>query len=59
MTEVTLATLKASSMCVDMMRDIMTELETTPEWRMEVSDETGEPLYLFWFTAGAFKQPKQ
>jgi hypothetical protein len=53
------ARLEASSMCVDMMRDIMTELEANPEWRMEVSDETGEPLYLFRFTAEAFKQPKQ
>jgi hypothetical protein len=30
------ARLEASSMCVDRMRDIMTELETNPEWRMEV-----------------------
>jgi hypothetical protein len=49
------ARLEASGMCADMIRDIMTELETKPEWRMEVSDETGEPLYLFRFTAEAFK----
>ena len=42
-------------MCVDMMRDIMVELKTNPEWRMEVTDEIGEPLYLFRFTTEAFK----
>jgi hypothetical protein len=38
---------EVSRMCVDMMRDIMVELKTNPEWRMEVTDEIGEPLYLF------------
>ncbi len=53
------ARLEATSMCVDMLRGIITELETNPEWRIEVSDETGEPLYLFRFTAEAFKQRKR
>ena len=46
---------EVSRMCVDMMCDILVELKTNPEWRMEVTDEIGEPLYLFRFTTEAFK----
>jgi hypothetical protein len=45
-------------MCCDMIRDILAALETNPEWRLEVSDESG-PLYLFRFTAESFKHLDQ
>jgi hypothetical protein len=41
---------EASQLCCDMIRDIIAALETNLEWRLEVSDESGEPLYLFRFT---------
>jgi hypothetical protein len=46
---------EASQVCCDMIRDILAALETNPEWRLEVSDEPGKPLYLFRFTAESFK----
>jgi hypothetical protein len=49
---------EASQMCCDMIRDILAALETNPEWRLEVSDESG-PLYLFRFTAESFKHLDQ
>jgi uncharacterized protein DUF6894 len=50
---------EASQVCCDMIRDILAALETTPEWRLEVSDETGKPLYLFRFIAESFKHLDQ
>ena len=50
---------EASQMCCDMIRDILAALETNPEWRLEVSDESGKPLYLFGFTAESFKHLDQ
>jgi uncharacterized protein DUF6894 len=46
---------EASQVCCDMIRDIIV-LETNLEWRLEVPDESGEPLYLFRFTVESFKQ---
>jgi hypothetical protein len=37
----------------------MASLETNPEWRLEVTDESGEPIYLFRFTAESFKRLDQ
>jgi hypothetical protein len=50
---------EASQVCCDMIRDVLTVLETSPEWRLEVSDETGKPLYLFRFTAESLKHLNQ
>jgi hypothetical protein len=50
---------EASQMCCDMIRDIIASLETNPEWRLEVSDESGEPLCLFRFTGESFKHLDQ
>jgi hypothetical protein len=50
---------EASQMCCDMIRDILAALETNPEWRLEVSDESGKLLYLFRFTAESFKHLDQ
>lgn len=50
---------EASQMCGDMIRDVLAALETNPEWRLEVSDETGKSLYLFRFTAESFKHLDQ
>jgi hypothetical protein len=47
---------EASQLCCDMIRDIIASLETNPEWRLEVTDESGEPIYLFRFTAKSFKR---
>lgn len=47
---------EASQLCCDMIRDIIASLETNPEWRLEVTDESGEPIYLFRFTAENFKR---
>jgi hypothetical protein len=50
---------EASQMCCDMIRGILAALETSPEWRLEVSDESGKPLYLFRFTAESFNHLDQ
>jgi hypothetical protein len=47
---------EASRVCCDMIRDTIVALETNPEWRLEISDESGNPLYLFRFTAENFKR---
>jgi hypothetical protein len=46
---------EASQMCSDMIRDILAALETNPEWRLEVSDDSSRPLYLFRITTESFK----
>jgi hypothetical protein len=33
---------KAPQVCCDMIRDIIASLEANPEWRLEVTDESGE-----------------
>jgi hypothetical protein len=47
---------EASQVCCDLIRDIIAALETNPEWRLEVSDESGKSLYLFRLTAESFKR---
>ena len=36
---------EAALMCSDMARDIVSELGESPEWRIEVTDDTGKKLY--------------
>ena len=47
---------EASQVCCDTIRDIIASLETNLEWRLEVTDESGEPIYLFRFTAESFNR---
>jgi len=42
--------------CSELIRDVVAGLRDSPEWRLEVSDETDEPLYLFRLTAETFKK---
>jgi hypothetical protein len=47
---------EAPQVCCDMIRDIIASLEANPEWRLEVTDESGELIYLFRFTAESFQR---
>jgi hypothetical protein len=42
--------------CSDLIRDAIAHLRDSPEWRLEVSDETDERLHLFRLTAETFKK---
>jgi Domain of unknown function (DUF6894) len=42
--------------CSELIRDAVAGLRDSPEWRLEVSDETDEPLHLFRLTAETFKK---
>src|SRR5258708_25976201 len=42
---------EGAKVCSDLIRDVVARLRDSPEWRLEVSDETGEPLHLFRLTA--------
>ena len=47
---------EGAKVCSDLIRDVVARLRDSPEWRSEVSDETGEPLHLFRLTAETFKK---
>src|SRR5260370_1391674 len=47
---------EGAKVCSDLIRDVVARLRDSPEWRSEVSDETGEPLHLFRLTAEASKK---
>src|ERR1700730_16996852 len=47
---------EGAKVCSDLIRDVVAGLRDSPEWRLEVSDETDEPLYLFRLTAETFKK---
>jgi hypothetical protein len=47
---------EGAKVCSDLIRDVVEDLRDSPEWRLEVSDETDEPLYLFRLTAETFKK---
>ncbi|MDB5504126.1 MAG: hypothetical protein JWR89_4028 [Tardiphaga sp.] len=36
---------EAAMMCSDMARDIVSELDESPEWQMEVTDASGKIVY--------------
>jgi hypothetical protein len=40
--------------CSDMIRDIITRLGDSPEWRLEVADKSGTVRHLFRLTAESF-----
>jgi hypothetical protein len=50
------AWLEGAKVCSDLMRDAIARLRDSPEWRLEVRDETGEPVHLFRLTAETFKK---
>jgi hypothetical protein len=47
---------EGANVCSDLIRDVVAGLRDGPEWRLEVSDEADEPLYLFRLTAETFKK---
>jgi hypothetical protein len=47
---------EGAEVCSDLIRDVVAGLRDSPEWRLEVIDETDEPLYLFRLTAETFKR---
>ena len=50
------AWLEGAKVCSELIRDVVAGLRDSPEWRLEVSDETDEPLHLFRLTAETFKK---
>ncbi len=42
--------------CSDMIRDTIAGLRDSPEWRLEVADESGTIRHLFRVTAETFDQ---
>ena len=47
---------EGAKVCSDLIRDVVARLRDSPEWRLEVSDETDELLHLFRLTAETFKK---
>ncbi|WP_425305082.1 DUF6894 family protein [Bradyrhizobium erythrophlei] len=45
---------EAEAVCSDMIRDIITRLGDSPEWRLEVTDKSGTVRHLFRLTAESF-----
>jgi hypothetical protein len=45
---------EAATACSDMIRDTIARLRDCPEWRLEVSDESGAVRHLFRITAETF-----
>jgi hypothetical protein len=49
------AQVEAAGMFVDMARDIADELPSNPEWKIEVTDEAGEPFFRLSILAESLK----
>jgi len=47
---------EGAKVCSDLIRDVVARFRDSPEWRLGVSDETGELLHLFRLTAETFKK---
>jgi hypothetical protein len=47
---------EGAKVCSELIRDVVADLRGSPEWRLEVSDETDDPLHLFRLTAETFKK---
>jgi hypothetical protein len=47
---------EAAATCSDLIRDSIKHLRDSPEWRLEVTDETGNIRHLFRLTAETFDQ---
>jgi hypothetical protein len=45
---------EAAAVCSDMIRDIITRLGDSPEWRLEVANKSGTVRHLFQLTAESF-----
>jgi len=46
---------EAAAVCSDMIRDTVARLRHSPEWRLEVVDESGTTCHLFRVTTETFK----
>ena len=46
---------EAAMACSDMIRDTIARLADSPEWRLEVADDSGHVRHLFRLTAETFK----
>jgi hypothetical protein len=46
---------EAAKVCSDFIRDAIGRFRTSPEWRLEVADESGAIRHLFRLTAETFK----
>ena len=46
---------EAAAACSDMIRDTVARLRDSPEWRLEVVDESGTTCHLFRVTTESFK----
>ena len=47
---------EGATVCSELIRDVVARLRDSPEWRLEVIDETNETLHLFRLTAETFKR---
>ena len=47
---------EGAKVCSELIRDVVARLRDSPEWRLEVIDETDERLHLFRLTAQTFKK---
>jgi hypothetical protein len=47
---------EGANVCSDLIRDVVACLRDSPEWCLEVRDETDEPLHLFRLTTKTFKK---
>lgn len=47
---------QATRACGEMMRDLDGAFEAGPEWRLEVVDETGRPVFTIHFSAERFRR---
>ena len=47
---------EGATVCSELIRDVVARLRDSPEWRLEVIDQTSEPLHLFRLTAETFKR---
>jgi hypothetical protein len=45
---------EAAAVCSDMIRDIITRLGDSPEWRLEVADKSGNVRHVFQLVAKSF-----
>jgi hypothetical protein len=45
---------EATTACGEMIRDLDGDLKAGPEWRMEVTNETGDVIYRLRFSAEAY-----
>jgi hypothetical protein len=50
---------EATTACGEMIKELDGELKAGPEWRMEVTDETGAIVYRLRFSAEAYERDRK